>query len=141
MAAQLHYDLHNEIKAYNAYCSKTGFMVRTCRLFANPSLPWVGASPDGLVKDPSAESFGFLEITCPFMHIFLQLKLHAVIQPFLYSLQMARLFQSNTTNVTIKFKAGWIHQGYIGVILLFTPSKFFLWNKLNLMKIFEKTYR
>ena len=45
-------------------------MVRTCGLVVNPSFPWLGASPDGLVKDPSEKSIGLLEIKCPFTHRF-----------------------------------------------------------------------
>lgn len=70
MPAQLNHGLQNEVKACNAYCSKTGFMVCTCGLVVNPSLPWLGASPDGLVKDPSEKGFGLLEIKCPFTHCF-----------------------------------------------------------------------
>ena len=68
--APINHGFQNEAKARNAYCSKTGFMVRTCGLVVNPSFPWLGASPDGLVKDPSEKSVGLLEIKCPFTHRF-----------------------------------------------------------------------
>ena len=68
--AQINHGFQNEAKARNAYCSKTGFMVRTCGLVVNPSFPWLGASPDGLVKDPSEKSVGLLEMKCPFTHRF-----------------------------------------------------------------------
>ena len=45
-------------------------MVHTCGLFVNPSFPWLGASPDGLVEDPSMKCFGLLEIKCPYTHPF-----------------------------------------------------------------------
>ena len=50
--ALINHGLQNEVKACNAYCSKTGFVVRTCGLVVNPSLPCLDASPDGLVEDP-----------------------------------------------------------------------------------------
>ena len=52
----------NEVKARNAYISSTGLMVHLCGLVVNPTLPWLGASPDGLVLNPLATSFGTLEI-------------------------------------------------------------------------------
>ena len=35
----------------------------------NPSLPWLGASPDGIVMGPSEISVGLLEIKCPYTHL------------------------------------------------------------------------
>ena len=37
--APINHGLQNEIKANNAYCSKTGFVTHTCGLVVNPSLP------------------------------------------------------------------------------------------------------
>ena len=68
--APINHGLQNESKARNAYCSKTGFVTRTCGLVVNPSLPWLGASPDGVVEDPSMKYLGLLEIKCPFTHRF-----------------------------------------------------------------------
>ena len=42
-----------------------------CGLVVNPSLPWLGASPDGIVHDPSKSSVGLLEIKCPYTHCLL----------------------------------------------------------------------
>ena len=39
-----------------------------CGLVVNPSLPRVGASPDGLVHDSSGPSFGLLEMKRPYAH-------------------------------------------------------------------------
>ena len=39
-------------------------------LLINPSLPWLGAPPDGLVEDPSEKCVGLLEIKCPFTYHF-----------------------------------------------------------------------
>ena len=41
--------------------TKSGFLV-------NPSVPFLGASPDGAVYDPSNsdQPFGFLEVKCPY---------------------------------------------------------------------------
>ena len=60
--------IHNEAKARNVYVSDTGFTVEMCGLVVNPSLPWLGASPDGIVHDPSESSVGLLEIKCPYTH-------------------------------------------------------------------------
>ena len=68
--APINHGLQNEVKARNSYCSQTGFVIRTCGLVVNPSLPWLGASPDGLVEDPSQKCFGLLEIKCPYIHRF-----------------------------------------------------------------------
>jgi len=69
---QIVHGIQNEMKARNAYCSRTGFTVYKCGLVVNPSVPWLGASPDGLVKEDSAEqySFGLLEIKCPYIQCF-----------------------------------------------------------------------
>ena len=58
----------NEVKARNAYISSTGLMVHLCGLVVNPTLPWLGASPDGLVLNPLETSFGILEIKCPYTY-------------------------------------------------------------------------
>lgn len=79
------------MKAHNAYCSKTGFIVHTCGLVINPSLPRVGASPDGMVKDPSEEGFGLLEIKCPYAHCFATVEAACIDSNFLQPLQMIRL--------------------------------------------------
>lgn len=43
------------------------FTVYDCGLVVNPSHPYLGASPDGKVFDPSSTSpFGSLEIKCPY---------------------------------------------------------------------------
>ena len=54
-----------QIKARNIYVSDTDFTVDLCGLVMNPSLPWLGASPDGIVHDPLEPSVGLLEIKCP----------------------------------------------------------------------------
>ena len=68
--APINHGLQNESKAHNAYCSKTGFVACTCGLVVDPSLPWLRASPDGVVEDPSMKCLGLLEIKCPFTHRF-----------------------------------------------------------------------
>ncbi|KAH9379209.1 hypothetical protein HPB48_018697 [Haemaphysalis longicornis] len=37
-----------------------------CGLLVNPAFPWLGASPHRLVFDPAEESYGVLEIKCPY---------------------------------------------------------------------------
>ena len=52
LPVQLKHGRENEVKARNAYIVSTGLMVCQCGLVVNPTLPWLGASPDGLVLDP-----------------------------------------------------------------------------------------
>lgn len=56
-------------KAYIDHKEMTGCLVvvGSFGLFVASSYPWCGASPDGLVCDPSSnESLGLLEIKCPY---------------------------------------------------------------------------
>jgi hypothetical protein len=45
-------------------------VVAPCGFFISKSHPFLGASPDGAVYDPSSlnQPFGFLEIKCPYKH-------------------------------------------------------------------------
>ena len=45
---------------------QTGFTTQIRGLVVNPSFPWLGASPDAVVIDPSVSSVGMLEIKCPY---------------------------------------------------------------------------
>jgi len=58
--------MHNEGKAHNIYTTQTGFAIRICGLVVNSSLPWLSASPDAVLIDPSKSSVGLLEIKCPY---------------------------------------------------------------------------
>ncbi|KAH7974603.1 hypothetical protein HPB49_017254 [Dermacentor silvarum] len=40
--------------------------VSTCGLLVNPAFPWLGASPDRIVYDPTEQSYGVVEIKCPY---------------------------------------------------------------------------
>ena len=62
LPVQLKQDRESEVKGRNAYISSNGLMVRLCGLVVNPTLPWLGASTDGLVLHPLETSFGILEI-------------------------------------------------------------------------------
>ena len=73
----------NEVKARNAYCSKISFVVRAFGLVVNPSLTWLGASPDGIVEDPSQKCIGLFEIKCPLHVILVLLKKLTLILAFL----------------------------------------------------------
>ena len=64
LPAQLSHGCHTETKARNIYISHTGFTVDLCGLVVNPSLPWLGASSDGIVHDPIEPSVRLLEIKC-----------------------------------------------------------------------------
>lgn len=52
LPVQLKHGRDSEAKARNAYIDNTGRAVRECGLVINPTLPWLGASPDGLIFDP-----------------------------------------------------------------------------------------
>ena len=66
----------NESRAREEYiqhqltCGKDGLVVAPAGFFISKSHPFLGASPDGAVYDPSSpnQPFGFLEIKCPFKH-------------------------------------------------------------------------
>ena len=67
MPVQINHGIQNEVQVRNAYCSRTGFTVHKYGLVVNPSVPWLGASPDSLVKDSTEQnSFGLLEIKYPY---------------------------------------------------------------------------
>ena len=58
------------IKSYVDHQNKIGksVAVSSCGLSVHPSMPWLAASPDGIVYDASEEHFkrGCLEVKCPF---------------------------------------------------------------------------
>ena len=66
----------NESRAQERYIQyqrsngKDGVVVAPCGFFISKSHPFLGASPDGAVYDPSSlnQPFGFLEIKCPYKH-------------------------------------------------------------------------
>ena len=68
--------IENETKAIQAYmdhkrsCGVDTFVVAPCGFFVCESHPFLGATPDGAVHDPSAtyQPYGFLEVKCPYSH-------------------------------------------------------------------------
>ena len=78
------------LKDHSVYCSKMGFVVCTCGLVINPSLPWLGASPDGLVEDPSEKCVGLLQIKCPFTYCFSTVEEACIDPSFLQPSQMTK---------------------------------------------------
>ena len=68
LPVQLKHGRDSEVKARNAYIDNTGRTVRECGLVVNPTLPWLGASPDGLICDPLESTLGILEIKCPYSY-------------------------------------------------------------------------
>lgn len=66
----------NESRARERYIQyqrsngKDGVVVAPCGFFISKLYPFLGASPDGAVYDPSSpnQPFGFLEIKCPYKH-------------------------------------------------------------------------
>ena len=61
--------MHEEVarKAYTAYASKehTDLRVQECGLIVDPKMPFLGASPDGLVSCKCCGK-GVIETKCPF---------------------------------------------------------------------------
>ncbi|XP_064460237.1 uncharacterized protein LOC135386925 [Ornithodoros turicata] len=41
-------------------------VISSCGLLVSPSCPWLGASPDRIVFDPVEDSYGVVEIKCPY---------------------------------------------------------------------------
>ena len=66
--------------------------MRACGLVVNPSLPWLGASPDGIVEDPSLKGLGLLVLV----------KILAVIQDFLQPSHMTKSLSSKNINIISK---------------------------------------
>ena len=68
--------IENEPKAIQAYvehkrsCGIDNIVVAPCGLFVSGPYPFLGATPDGAVHDPSAtdQPYGFLEVKCPYSH-------------------------------------------------------------------------
>lgn len=55
-----------EFEAAVEYCKMRNVSYTPCGLVIYPDAPWLGASPDGLVYDPSTQPpFGLVEIKCP----------------------------------------------------------------------------
>ena len=68
LPVQLKHGRDSEVKARNAYIDNTRRTVRECGLVVNPTLPWLGASPDGLICDPTESTLGILEVKCPYTY-------------------------------------------------------------------------
>ena len=61
------------IEAYITYQheqGKAGLTVGPCGIIVSESYPFLGATPDGTVYDPTftGQPFGFIEVKCPFSH-------------------------------------------------------------------------
>jgi len=89
LPAQLSHGCHNEEKARNIYATQTGFTTQICGLVVNPSLPWLGASPDAVVIDP-AESSDYWKSSVHTHIDYPQLKKPLVIQFFLQKSTMGK---------------------------------------------------
>ena len=61
-----------------------------CGLVVNPSLPWLGASPDSIVHDSSGSSVRLLEIKCPYTRRLSAVEEAASDSSFLLSYVMVR---------------------------------------------------
>ncbi|KAJ8367437.1 hypothetical protein AAFF_G00317850 [Aldrovandia affinis] len=55
-----------EFAATKEYCRMKNVSYTSCGLVIHPDAPWLGASPDGLIFDPTAQPpFGLIGIKCP----------------------------------------------------------------------------
>ncbi|KAL7859962.1 hypothetical protein SRHO_G00151090 [Serrasalmus rhombeus] len=58
--------LEMESGAASEYCRILNVNYTPCGLIIHPDAPWLGASPDGVVFDPTEyPQFGLVEIKCP----------------------------------------------------------------------------
>lgn len=77
--------MKHEAEAIQAYIQHQqrnghdGLTVCSVGFHVSPSHPFIGASPDGGVYDPSADQpYGFIEIKCPYSH-----RNHTLLKPVL----------------------------------------------------------
>ncbi|KAH3800458.1 uncharacterized protein LOC127837574 [Dreissena polymorpha] len=64
--AAMKHGLEHECEAALEYSTHKQVNVRPCGFVINPAAPFIGASPDRIVYDPSeSDPFGLLEIKCP----------------------------------------------------------------------------
>ena len=117
LPVQLSHGCHNEGKARNIYVSDTGFTVGLCGLVVNPSLPWLGALPDGIVHDPLEPSVGLLEIKCPYTHCLSRVEDAASDSSFFAELLDGKVTLKKATSISIRCKDKWHWPMYLGVIL------------------------
>ena len=59
------YGISSECLALEEYCKATGNHVHPCGLVVNPAMPFLGASPDGLVCN--GLTMGIIEVKCPYL--------------------------------------------------------------------------
>lgn len=70
--AAVTWGIENEVKAREGYADKVkrdhcGFSVETCGFFIHPDIPYMGASPDGMINCECCGR-GCLEIKCTYKH-------------------------------------------------------------------------
>ncbi len=58
--------VRHEGNAKIAYTAKTGNSVQDCGIFIAEDHDWLAGTPDGIVYDKEAGTYGLLEIKCPF---------------------------------------------------------------------------
>ena len=97
-----------------------GFAIFDAGLSVHPKFPYLGATPDGKVFDPSSNSkFGLLEIKCPYSKRGDTLD-QAASDPDFYSEKAGANFYLKKTHLyLLKYKGSWPSLGYCGVIFVF----------------------
>ena len=104
------------------------FAIFDAGISVHPSLPYLGASPDGKVFDPSTENkYGLLEIKCPFPKRRDTLE-QAASDPNFYMEKHGETFclKKDHFYSVRKYKGSWLLPGYCGVIsvcICQTPMK------------------
>ena len=95
-----------------------------CGFFICESCPFLGATPDGTVYDPSNSShpFGCLEVKCPYSHRDRSPAEACTILGFCSQLQTLpdgskQVMLRKTTFTLLKFKDRWLWEEELGVIL------------------------
>ena len=71
--AATNWGIHNEpvaTQAYLSYQCQDNLIIGPCGFLVSETHPFLGATPDGTVYDPSnlEQPFGFLEVKCPYLH-------------------------------------------------------------------------
>ena len=105
---------HNVLVEYKEHMAPWGLEAKETGLWINTNFPGLGASPDGLLFDPSqTPPFGVLEIKCPhILRDFKPIELDKLSAQqrsgFSCTLTGDNLCLKKTINTTIKFNYRWL---------------------------------
>ena len=133
------------VKAYVTYQEShahANIPVTQCGFHISRTAPFLGASPDGAVYDPStvAQPFGFLEVKCPFTARDLTLADACALPGFCCALDptngQLKLKRNHPYFILDKFKDKWQLEDVHGVTLWYTLDKALMSSVSLMMKSF-----